>query len=121
MKNIKTCLEILRDLKTKLKKHNEDDSGLYSFYEDLECHLNNQLEKQIKRHQLNTGLPPIRKSKDGRVNVVLAVYDKKIYAKDGSNSYIPAWTISNTEYYCNHPDEYLGWIDLEDLQWDKYT
>ena len=75
---------------------------------------------KINRTQLKTGLPEIRYAEDGSVNVVLAVYDPKIYAEDGSNSYIPAWTISNTEYYCKNPDEFLGWIDLEDLQWDKY-
>ncbi len=77
--------------------------------------------KRILRNQLNKGLPPIRHSGDGSVNVVLAVYHPKIYAKNGSNSYIPAWTISNTEYYCKHPDEFLGWIDLEDLQYNKYA
>ena len=76
---------------------------------------------KIYRRRLNEGLPPIRFLEDGSVNVVLAVYHPKIYAKNGSNSYIPAWTITNTEYYCNYPDEYLGWIDLEDLQFDKYT
>ena len=76
---------------------------------------------RILRNQLNKGLPPIRHSGDGSVNVVLAVYHPKIYAKNGSNSYIPAWTITNTEYYHKYPDEYLGWIDLEDLQYNKYA
>ncbi len=75
----------------------------------------------IWRNQLNKDLPTIRHSEDGSVNVVLAVHHPKIYAKNGSNSYIPPWTICNTEYYCKHPDEYLGWIDLEDLQFDKYS
>lgn len=75
---------------------------------------------RIWRNQLNKGLPSIRHSEDGAVNVVLAVHHPKIYAEDGSNSYIPPWTICNTAYYCKNPDEYLGWIDLEDLQFDKY-
>ncbi|KKK92866.1 hypothetical protein LCGC14_2698640, partial [marine sediment metagenome] len=86
--------------------------------------LAEKAKKQIMsiwRNQLNKDLPTIRHSEDGSVNVVLAVYHPKIYAKNGSNSYIPAWTITNTEYYHKNSDEYLGWIDLEDLQYNKYA
>lgn len=41
MRDIKTLIRMLEDLKTKLKKYKEDDSGTYSFYEDLQCQLYN--------------------------------------------------------------------------------
>lgn len=43
MRDIKTLIGMLEDLKTKLKKYKEDDSGTYSFYEDLQYHLNSIL------------------------------------------------------------------------------
>ena len=76
---------------------------------------------KISRDDIICGeLPPKREQPDGGINVVLALRHPDIYAKDGSNSYIPCWDVVNTEYYCHHPEEYLGWIDLEDIQWDDY-
>jgi hypothetical protein len=31
-----------------------------------------------------------------------------------TNRYIPKWQICNTEYYNENPDEFQGWIELED-------
>lgn len=39
---------MLEDLKTKLKEYKEDDSGTYSFYQDLQYYLNNNLALSIK-------------------------------------------------------------------------
>ena len=64
--------------------------------------------------QLQTGLPPIRHLADGGVNVVLAVWKLKNY-ECGTNKYISRWHVVNTVYYNAHPDEYQGWIELEDL------
>ena len=70
----------------------------------------------IKKNQLNSGLPEIRHKKDGSVNVVLAMWKSDIYGED--NLYIPAWTVSNTEYYHANANMFLGWIDLEDMGYD---
>ena len=57
-------------------------------------------------------LPEVHE-KDGYVNCVLALFSDKIYCE--SNTYIPKWTVCNTEYYRTHTDEFEGWIDLEEL------
>ena len=74
---------------------------------------------KIRRKDINTGLPPIIHT-DGYVNSVLAVRHPDMYCEDGSNSYLSIWIVVNAAYYNNYPDEYLGWIDLEDLQWNNY-
>ena len=68
---------------------------------------------KITRDMLRTDLPSVREDKSGGCNCVLAVWRRTIY--DDSNTYIPRWTISNTEYYEVNADKFEGWIDLEDL------
>ena len=67
----------------------------------------------IRANQIQTGLPPKRKKRDGSVNVVLAIWKRSNYCK--TNTYIPRWQVVNTEYYHKNADEYEGWIELEDL------
>lgn len=67
----------------------------------------------ICANQIQTGLPPKRKKKDGSVNVVLAIWKRSNYCE--TNTYIPRWQVVNTEYYHKNSDEYEGWIELEDL------
>ena len=42
MRTKEELIQALEVLKDKLKKYKEDDSGTYSFYEDLQAHLQNQ-------------------------------------------------------------------------------
>lgn len=76
----------------------------------------------ITRAMLNQGLPPRRTLPDGGCNVVLVLHSDKVYSRNGSNSYMPKWGISNTVYYRKHPDMFEGWIDLEDVMppWDSH-
>ena len=67
---------------------------------------------KIKQSDIITDrLPEIRES-NGYTNVVLALWKDKNYCE--SNTYIPKWQICNTAYYNLHPDEFQGWIELED-------
>lgn len=74
----------------------------------------------IYQKDLNTGLPPVREV-DGSCNVVLAMWHPNMYHKDGSNSYLPAWSVVNTIYYNKYPNNYIGWIDLEDINTENYS
>ena len=47
MKDVKTLIKMLELLKKKLKKYREDDSGTYTFYEDLQYHLRGLVDAQV--------------------------------------------------------------------------
>lgn len=68
---------------------------------------------KITLDMIRTDLPPIIHYKDGSVNMVLAVWKKDNYCE--TNQCIPRWQICNTEYYNTHPNEYDGWIELENI------
>lgn len=68
---------------------------------------------KITKDMLITDCLPSVHEKDGYVNCVLALFSDKIYCE--SNTYIPKWTVCNTEYYRINADEFEGWIDLEEL------
>jgi len=70
---------------------------------------------QITKEILNTGPAPERLSPRDGVNIVLALYKESMYAKDGSNAYLPRWQCSNAAYYNANQDNFEGWIDLEDF------
>lgn len=57
-------------------------------------------------------LPLVRK-KGESVNVVLALWSRKIY--DDTNQYIPRWTVCNAEYYQKNSEDFEGWIALKDM------
>lgn len=59
----------------------------------------------------NKELPIIQETK-GYTNCVLALYKDSYYCE--SNTYLPKWQVVNTEYYNKYPDQFEGWIDLED-------
>ena len=71
--------------------------------------------RMITQDKLNTGLPPISYNEDGSVNCVLALVNVNTYYCK-SNTYIPPWQISNTIWYNNHPEQYVGWIALEHVK-----
>lgn len=58
-------------------------------------------------------LPDIIYAEDGGVNVVLALNSEKIYC--ATNTYMPRWTVVNTAYYNKNPQEFDGWIELENV------
>ena len=70
----------------------------------------------IPFEEFSQGPIPIRyhknaDSENDSVNVVLIVYKKTQDWNMGRNPY----GISNAIYASNHTDEYLGWMDLEDI------
>ena len=67
---------------------------------------------KISKSQLRTDNPPIIELEDGCCNIVLACHSDNIYCE--TNTYIPRWTVSNTKYYNKNPDDFIGWIELED-------
>ncbi len=73
----------------------------------------------IKISDLNTGLPPIIHYPDGSVNIVLALHNIDTYYCE-TNTYLPAWGISNSVYYNLHPEQYVGWIELEHVEKPKF-
>lgn len=78
-----------------------------------------QVEPPIMRSRLNSGLPPIDEL-NGFTNCVLAALCPSEYAEDGSNHYMPAWTVTNTKYYHKNQKRFLGWIGLEELHPGNY-
>lgn len=67
---------------------------------------------EIDHSMLHTGIPETR-LEEGYTSVVLALRKPEFYIR--SNTYLPAWTVVNTEYYSLHSDDYVGWIELEDI------
>jgi hypothetical protein len=70
----------------------------------------------ITKNQLRTDLPTVVET-NGYTNVVLALRKPSFYTKD--NTYIPCWEVSNTVWYNKHADKYVGWIELEDINYDN--
>lgn len=68
---------------------------------------------KIKQSDLITDRLPEIREVNGYTNVVLALWKDENYCE--TNTYIPKWQICNTEYYAEHPDEFQGWIELEDI------
>jgi hypothetical protein len=76
---------------------------------------------RILRDFLNEGLPPIVETDDGGVNSVLAVWHPSHWNESGSNHYMSPWIVTNTKFYHNHPDHFLGWIELQELKIGEYN
>ena len=74
---------------------------------------------QITKENLNTGPAPERYAADGSVNVILVLHDPSKYYVE-TNTYLPAWGVSNTVWYNAHQSDYLGWVDLEDIDKPKF-
>jgi hypothetical protein len=70
----------------------------------------------IKKEMLRTDLPEVRE-KNGHVNCVLALVKPEYYSD--SNTYLPAWHVSNTVYYNKNSHHYQGWIELEEVDFGK--
>jgi hypothetical protein len=66
----------------------------------------------IDRTQLRTDLPPIIETK-GYTNCVLACCKPEYYCE--SNTYLPCWQVANAVWYNEHAEDYLGWIELENV------
>jgi hypothetical protein len=70
---------------------------------------------QITKEMIKIGPAPERINVRDGVNMVLALNKESLYAKDGSNAYIPRWQVSNAAYYNSNLEDFEGWIDLEDI------
>ena len=70
---------------------------------------------QITKEILNTGPAPEYKHNRVYATMLLALNSDVIYCFDGSNSYIPKWTVCNSEFYNLNMDKFDGWIQLEDI------
>lgn len=68
--------------------------------------------KILKTHINPNKELPIIQEINGYTNCVLALYKDSYYCE--SNTYLPKWQVVNTEYYNKYPDQFEGWIDLED-------
>jgi len=60
-----------------------------------------------KKQELRTDAAPEIYAKDGAINSILTL------TKNPETDWLSKWQVSNTAYYNLHPDECLGWIDLE--------
>ena len=67
---------------------------------------------KIKQSDLITDRLTEIREVNGYTNVVLALLKDENYCE--SNAYIPKWQVCNTAFYNNHPEQYQGWIELED-------
>jgi hypothetical protein len=83
----------------------------------LQTEIDELKEKMIiKKEMLRTDLPEVRE-KNGHVNCVLALVKPEYYSD--SNTYLPAWHVSNTVYYNKNSHHYQGWIELEEVDFGK--
>jgi hypothetical protein len=65
---------------------------------------------------LKTGKAPIIEDDKGCVNMLLVLHEPEdLYCKNGSNSYIPQWSVCNSVYYNKWSHRYLGYIELESI------
>jgi hypothetical protein len=72
----------------------------------------------IKRSMLRHDLPTERCKPDGGVNCVLALRSDSQYC--ATNTYLPKWMTSNVAYYLAHPEEFEGYIELEDVDTPEF-
>lgn len=67
---------------------------------------------KITDQDLRTDLPEIIET-EGYANCVLALVKPDYYTRE--NTYIPAWNVVNTVYYCKNSDLYQGWVELQQI------
>ncbi|MFA5312889.1 MAG: hypothetical protein WC375_06160 [Methanomassiliicoccales archaeon] len=66
----------------------------------------------LKASMVNDKMPPIVQYDDGYYNSVVARHSDLIYASDGSNSYIPRWSVTSSLFYHYNPNMFSGWIGI---------